>query len=41
MAAAKEAILEESLFSLGWTAREEVKLLGSIEEYGYGNWYRL
>ena len=30
---------DRPLFSHDWTARQEYKLLESIDEYGYGNWY--
>lgn len=30
--------LEESLFSPAWTAKDELRLLDSIDEHGYGNW---
>ncbi|KAL5463782.1 hypothetical protein EMCRGX_G032716 [Ephydatia muelleri] len=30
--------LEETLFSPTWTARDEIRLLDSIDEHGYGNW---
>ena len=29
---------ERPLFCRDWTARQEHKLLESIDEYGYGNW---
>ena len=29
---------DRPLFCHDWTARQEHKLLESIEEYGYGNW---
>ena len=32
---------DRPLFSHDWTARQEYKLLESIDEYGYGNWYVL
>ena len=34
----ENAKLEESLFSPTWTARDEIRLLDSIDEHGYGNW---
>ena len=29
---------EERLFRADWTAGEELQLLETIEEFGYGNW---
>ena len=35
---AEARVMEEGLFFAEWTAQEELKLLESIDEYGYGNW---
>lgn len=29
---------EEGLFCEDWTAKEELQLLETVEEFGYGNW---
>ena len=31
-------VTERGLFCEDWTAGEEVQLLETVEEFGYGNW---
>ncbi len=31
-------MVDQQLFSKGWTGEDELKLLRSLEENGYGNW---
>ena len=39
--AASRAVVEDGLFCEDWPAREEVQLLETVEEFGYGNWFAL
>ena len=31
-------VLDEGLFCQDWSARDELRLLDAVEEFGYGNW---
>ena len=34
----RAAAEEEGLFSADWSGKEELQLLETVEEFGYGNW---
>ena len=38
MASGRAGAEEDGLFTADWAGREELQLLETVEEFGYGNW---